>query len=118
MKTSVQDLLITGWAIVLVITVGVIAFHPSFKADDSSEALRLSGFTLFGTLAGIVLVRYVEQFGRMSARTRSVMLGIFVLCMIPLVFVMYVTFAMPWVALIILTLVYVRWKWSLAASSG
>ena len=118
MKTSVRDLLITGWMIIFVVTVGVISFHPSFKADDSSEALMLGGFTLIGTLAGVVLARYGEQIGRMSALTRKVTLAIFVFCIIPLAFVMYVTFAMPWVALILLTVLYVRWKWALVSSSG
>ncbi|MEE8047057.1 MAG: hypothetical protein V3T49_09455 [Dehalococcoidia bacterium] len=117
MTSSVRDLLITGWLIIFVITIGIMAFHPSFGTQSPAETARVIGFSLISTIAGVGLVRYTEILGRSSAVTRRFALGVFVVCMIPLVPVVLITFATPWAALIILTLVYIRWKWALVTSS-
>ena len=117
MRSSVRDLLITGWLIILVATIGVVAFHPSFSSQSSSETLKITGFALISTLAGVGLVRYTEILGRSSGRTRKITLAVFVICMLPLIPVAFVTFAMPWGALIVMSLIYVRWKWALVPSS-
>jgi hypothetical protein len=72
---------------------------------------------LISTLAGIGLIRYCELLGHSSSRSKKTALGIFTVCLIPLVPVMYVTFIMPWAALVILTLLYTRWRWALVPSS-
>jgi len=117
MSSSVRDLLITAWLIIFAVTIGVAIFHPSFETASVLETVRFSAYSLIATLAGIALIRYTEILGRSSSRFRKTSLVIFVVCMIPLLPVAYVTFAMPWAALVILTLVYVRWKWALVASS-
>jgi hypothetical protein len=118
MRSSARDLLITGWLIIFVVTIGVVAFHPSFVTQGSAETLKIVGFALISSLAGAGLVRYTEPLGRSSGRTRKFVLVIFVVCMLPLIPVVLVTFAMPWGALIIMSLIYVRWKWALVPSSG
>jgi len=102
MSSSVRDILITGWSIIFVITVGVIAFQPSFKDEGFSMALS------------VTLSRFTELLGRSSQKMKTSALVIFVVCMLPLIPVGLATFSMPWAALIIGTLVYVRWKWALA----
>jgi hypothetical protein len=116
MSTSVRDLIITGWAIIFAVTVGVLAFHPSFKEEGVASTLRIAGFALIAMTAGIFMTRFTELLGRSSARTRKIALGLFVVCMLPLIPVAIATFGMPWAALILVTLVYVRWKWALLAS--
>ena len=116
MHSSVKDLLITGWVIILVVTIGVVAFHPSFGTQSSAETLKIAGFALISTLAGVGLVRYTEILGRSSGRTRKITLVVFVICMLPLIPVVLVTFTMPWGALIVMSLIYVRWKWALVPS--
>lgn len=116
MRTSVRDLIITGWTIIFVVTVGVVAIHPAYRDEGLQGVLMFGGASLIGTLGGIGLIRFTELIGRSSSRSKAVTLGIFVACMIPLVPVMYFVFAMPWVAMIILTLVYVRWRWALVPS--
>ncbi|MBN4064958.1 hypothetical protein JYU04_04400 [Dehalococcoides mccartyi] len=117
MSTSVRDLLITGWAIVFAITVGVIAFHPSFKGDGWSAVAQTGGFALISTVAGIGLIRFTEMLGVSGSRFRKIALGLFIVSMLPLIPVALATFGMPWGAMIIVTLVYVRWKWALLAPS-
>jgi|TARA_B110000438_G_scaffold26088_1_gene24709 hypothetical protein len=114
MSSSVRDILITAWSIIFVITVGVIAFHPSFKYEGLTMTLRISGFALIATVAGVALARFTEILGRSSQKMKTSALVIFVVCMLPLIPVGLSTFSMPWAALIIGTLVYVRWKWALA----
>ena len=114
MRSSVRDILITAWSIIFVITVGVIAFHPSFKYEGLSMTLRISGFALIATGAGVALVRFTDFLGRSTQKMKTSALVIFVVCMLPLIPVGLSTFSMPWGALIISTLVYVRWKWALA----
>ncbi len=118
MSTSIRDLIITGWAIIFVTTVGVVIFHPSFKGEGMVTTLRVGGFALIATLAGIVLTRFTELIGRSSSRVKKTALVIFVICMLPLIPVVLATFGMPWGALIIVTLVYVRWKWALVSSTS
>jgi hypothetical protein len=118
MKTSVRDLLITGWLIIWVATAGVVAIHPSFQDEGFTSILRLAGLALIATVGGLVLTRYVEILGHSSAKSRKMALGLFVVSMLPLIPVALVTFTMPWAAMIILTLIYARWKWSLISSSN
>jgi hypothetical protein len=118
MRTSVRDLLITGWSIIFVVTVGVIAFHPSFKGDGLSVTLKIGGFALIATVAGVALARFTELLGRSSPLMKKSALVIFVVCMLPLIPVGLTTFSMPWAALVIVTLVYVRWKWALASPTN
>lgn len=100
----------------MVVTIGVVAFHPSFGTQSSAETLKIAGFALISTLAGVGLVRYTEILGRSSGRTRKITLVVFVICMLPLIPVVLVTFTMPWGALIVMSLIYVRWKWALVPS--
>jgi len=118
MSTSVRDLIITGWAIIFLVTVSVAAFHPSFKDDGLSAALRVAGFALIATIAGIALMRFTEVLGASSPKVRKTALGVFIVCMLPLIPVALATFGMPWGALILVTLVYVRWKWAIVSTSG
>jgi hypothetical protein len=115
MSSSVRDILITAWSIIFVITVGVIAFHPSFKGEGLSAILRIDGLALIATVAGVALARFTDLLGRSSQKMKTSALVIFVVCMLPLIPVGLATFSMPWAALIIGTLVYVRWKWALAS---
>jgi hypothetical protein len=118
MGTSVRDLIITGWTIIFLVTIGVVAFHPSFKGEGSDLVLRTGGFALIATLAGILLLRFTERIGVSSARTRKISLIVFMLCMLPLIPVALATFGTPWGVLILITLLYVRWKWALATTSN
>jgi hypothetical protein len=118
MKTSVRDMLITGWLVIFATTVGTVAFHPSFEDDGMEAVLRLGGMALIATIAGIGLVRYTKLLGRSPTLIRRLALGVFVVSMLPLIPVGVETFSMPWGALIILSLVYVRWKWALVPSSS
>lgn len=118
MSTSVRDLIITGWAVIFAITVGVVVFHPSFTSEPVINTLRIAGFALIAMLAGIGILRFTEILGRSSSRVKKIVLGIFIVCMLPLIPVGIATFSMPWAALIIVTLVYVRWKWALAQPAG
>lgn len=118
MVTSFRDLLITGWVIIFLITVGVIAFHPTLKGDGWNEVARIGGLAAIATLIGIVMTRFVELLGRTGRRIRKTALVVFVIGMLPLIPVGLATFAMPWGALILITLIYVRWKWALIPTSG
>jgi len=82
-------------------------------------ALSIGGFALIATIAGVTLSRFTELLGRSSQKMKmkTSALVIFVVCMLPLIPVGLATFSMPWAALIIGTLVYVRWKWALASPS-
>jgi len=117
MSSSVRDLIITGWAIIFAVTVGVIAFHPSFKDEGIASILLIVGFAFIAMMAGILMARFTELLGRSSARFRRISLGLFIIFMLPLIPVALATFGMPWAAMIIVTLVYVRWKWALIASA-
>lgn len=117
MRTSVRDLIITGWIIIFIVTVGVVAIHPAYQSRGLEGVLMFGGASLIGTLAGIGLTRYTELIGRSSTRAKTSTLVLFVACIIPLVPVMYFVSALPWAALIILTLVYVRWRWALVPSA-
>ena len=117
MRTSVRDLIITGWVIIFIATVWVVAIHPAYQGRGLQGVLMLGGESLVGTLAGIGLTRFTELVGRCSPRAKTATLGIFVVCMIPLAPVMYFVFALPWAALIIFTLLYVRWRWALVPSA-
>jgi hypothetical protein len=117
MSSSVRDLIITGWTIVFAVTVGVIAFHPSFKDEGILAVLQIVGFAFISMVAGVLLTRFTEILGRSSAKSRKIALGLFIVLMLPLIPVALATFGMPWGALILVTLVYVRWKWALIASA-
>ena len=106
LKTSFRDLLVTGWLIVFGVTVGVVAFHPAYQGQGSLGVLKLSGLAMVGVVGGVLLTINVNRLGSSSSRSRKSAL-------IP---VMYVTFASPWLVLIGLTLLYVRWKWALVAT--
>lgn len=112
LKTSFRDLLITGWLIIFAVTVGVVAFHPSYEDQGMSGVIRLGGLAAVGTLGGILLTRFVDLLGASSPRTRKTAMVLFLASWAALIPVMYVTFAMPWGALIVMTLLYVRWKWA------
>jgi hypothetical protein len=117
MKTSVRDLIITGWLVIFATTVGTVAFHPSFEGGGMESVLRLGGLALISTLGGVGLIRYTKLLGRSPTLVRRTALGVFVVSMLPLIPVALQTFSMPWGALIIVSLVYVRWKWALVSSS-
>ncbi|MCZ6539020.1 MAG: hypothetical protein O6922_04250 [Chloroflexi bacterium] len=112
LKTSFRDLLITGWLIIFGVTVGVVAFHPTYEGQGMSGVLRLGGLSAVGTLGGILLTRFVDLLGASSSRTRKTAMVLSLASWAALIPVMYVTFAMPWGVLIVLTLLYVRWKWA------
>ena len=77
--------------------------------------LRISGFALIATVGGVALARFTEILGRSSQKMKTSAMVIFVVCMLPLIPVGLSTFSMPWAALIIGTLVYVRWKWAVTS---
>ena len=116
MSTSVRDLIITGWAIIFAVTVGVIAFHPSLKDEGVASILLIVAFAFIAMMAGILMARFTELLGRSSSRTKKITLGLFIAFMLPLIPVALATFSMPWGAMILITLVYVRWKWALVTS--
>lgn len=113
LKTSFRDLLITGWLIIFAVTVGLVAFHSDYQDQGTSGALRVGGLAAVGSIAGILLTRYVNRLSYATSRSRKIALSLFVASMVALIPVMVVTFRMPWAALIVLTLLYVRWKWAL-----
>ena len=115
LKTSFRDLLITGWLIIFGVTVGVVAFHPSYEDQGMSGVIRLGGLAAVGTLGGILLTRFVDLLGASSPRTRKTAMVLSLASWAALIPVMIVTFAMPWGALIVMTLLYVRWKWAWSA---
>ena len=117
MVTSFRDLLITGWVIIFLTTVGVIAFHPTLKGDGWSEVTRIGGFAAIATLGGIVMTLFTDVLGRTGRQVRKTVLVVFVIGMLPLIPVGLATFAIPWGVLILITLIYVRWKWALIPSS-
>jgi uncharacterized membrane protein YeaQ/YmgE (transglycosylase-associated protein family) len=117
LKTSFRDLLVTGWLIIFGVTVGVVAFHPAYQGQGTLGVLELSGLTIIGVVGGVLLTIYVNRLGASSPRSRKIALALFVASAVALVPVMFVTFASPWLALIVLTLLYVRWKWALVSTS-
>ena len=116
LKTSFRDLLITGWVIVFGVTVGLVAIHPAYQGQGVLVALRLDGLSAIGSVGGILLTRFVDLLGASSSRTRKFALSLFVVSALALIPVMYVIFVTPWAVLIVLTLLYVRWKWVLLAA--
>ena len=106
MSTSLRDLLITGWLIILAVTVSVVIFHSDYQQEGGMADLRLAGLAAIGTVAGMLMVRYVDLIGNSSQRFRRIALVLFAACMVALIPVMVATFALPWGVLIILTLVY------------
>ena len=116
LKTSFRDLLVTGWLIVFGVTVGVVAFHPAYQGQGSLGVLKLSGLAMVGVVGGVLLTINVNRLGSSSSRSRKSALALFVASAFALIPVMYVTFASPWLVLIGLTLLYVRWKWALVAT--
>ena len=117
LKTSFRDLLVTGWLIIFGVTVGVVAFHPAYQGQGTLGVLELSGLTTIGVVGGVLLTIYVNRLSASSPRSRKTALALFVASEVALVPVMFVTFASPWLALIVLTLLYVRWKWALVSTS-
>lgn len=117
-NTSFRDLLITGWLIIFGVTVGVVAFHPAYESQGMAGVLRLSGLAAIGTLGGILLTRFVDMLGVSSPRTRKYAIVLSLLSWAALIPLMYLTFAMPWGVLIVLTLLYVRWKWAFTTVSS
>ena len=117
LKTSFRDLLVTGWLIIFGVTVGVVSFHPAYQGQGTLGVLELSGLTTIGVVGGVLLTIYVNRLGASSPRSRKTALALFVASAVALVPVMFVTFASPWLALIVLTLLYVRWKWALVSTS-
>ena len=113
LKTSFRDLLITGWVIVFGVTVWLVAIHPAYQGQGVLVALRLDGLSAIGSVGGILLTRFVDLLGASSSRTRKFALSLFVVSALALIPVMYVIFVTPWAVLIVLTLLYVRWKWAL-----
>lgn len=116
LKTSFRDLLITGWVIVFGVTVWLVAIHPAYQGQGVLVALRLDGLSAIGSVGGILLTRFVDLLGASSSRTRKFALSLFVASALALIPVMYVIFVTPWAVLIVLTLLYVRWKWVLLAA--
>ncbi|MCH7969663.1 MAG: hypothetical protein IH960_01305 [Chloroflexi bacterium] len=116
LKTSFRDLLITGWVIVFGVTVWLVAIHPAYQGQGVLVALRLDGLSAIGSVGGILLTRFVDLLGASSSRTRKFALSLFVVSALALIPVMYVIFVTPWAVLIVLTLLYVRWKWVLLAA--
>ena len=117
LKTSFRDLLVTGWLIIFGVTVGVVAFHPAYQGQGTLGVLKLSGLATIGVVGGVLLTIYVNRLGASSARSRKTALTLFVASAVALIPVMYVTFASPWLTLIVLTLLYVRWKWAFVSTS-
>jgi hypothetical protein len=117
MRTSVRDLIITGWALIFAVTVGIFFFHPSFTGEDITIVLRLIGFALIPTITGVGLMRFTEIVGRSSGFFRKFVLALFIIGMLPLIPVVLETFSMPWAGLIVITLVYVRWRWAVVPST-
>ncbi|MCI0873747.1 MAG: hypothetical protein J4N79_05715 [Chloroflexi bacterium] len=115
-KTSFRDLLITGWLIIFGTTVGVVAFHPGFQDQGTSGLLSLGGLAAVSTVGGILLTRFVDRLGQATSRARKIALVLFVASMVALIPVMFVLFVTPWAVLIVITLLYVRWKWALLAA--
>ena len=118
MRTSVRDLIITGWALIFAITVGIFFFHPSFIVEEITTVLRLIGLALIPTITGIGLMLFTEIVGRSSGFFRKFVLALFVIGMLPLIPVGLETFSIPWAGLIVITLVYVRWRWAVVPSTG
>jgi len=117
LTTSFRDLLITGWLIIFAVTVGLVAFQPEYRDQGTSGVLQLAGLAAVGTLGGILLTRFVNLLSQTTSRTRKIAMGLFVACMIALIPVMYVTgIRAPWAVLIVLTLLYARWKWAFVPS--
>jgi len=110
-------MLITGWLIIFGVTVGLVAFHSEYQDQGTSDGLRIGGLAAIGTVGGILITRFVDRLGASSSGTRKIALFLFVACALALIPVMYVIFITPWAVLIILTLLYVRWKWALAAAA-
>lgn len=117
LKTSFRDLLITGWLIVLGVTVLIVAFHSDYQEQGTSGALIFGGLSAIGTVGGMLLTRFVDRLGASSSRARKFALFLFVASALALIPVMYVMFVMPWAVLIVLTLLYVRWKWALVPAA-
>jgi hypothetical protein len=64
----------------------------------------------------VLLTINVNRLGSSSSRSRKSALALFVASAFALIPIMYVTFASPWLVLIGLTLLYVRWQWALVAT--
>ncbi|MDP6666852.1 MAG: hypothetical protein QF357_05570 [Dehalococcoidia bacterium] len=107
----------TAWLIIFGVTVGVVAFHPTYQDQGSSGVMRLGGLAAIATVAGILLTRFVERLAATSPRTRKTALVLFGASMAALIPVMFATFATPWLVLIALTLLYARWKWALTTAT-
>ena len=90
---------------------------PAYQGQGTLGVLELSGLTTIGVVGGVLLTIYVNRLGASSPRSRKTALALFVASAVALVPVMFVTFASPWLALIVLTLLYVRWKWALVSTS-
>ena len=114
--TSFRDLLITGWLIIFGVTVGLVAFHSDYQDQGTSDGLRIGGLAAVGSAGGILLTRFVNRLSYATPRARKIALLLFVASMIALIPVMIVTFRTPWAVLIVLTLLYVRWKWAFVAA--
>ena len=115
-KTSFRDLLITGWLIIFVVTVALVTFHSDYQGEGTSDSLRVGVLAGVGAVGGILLTRFVNRLSQATPRSRKIALGLFIASMVALIPVMFVTFATPWAVLIVLTLLYVRWKWAFVAA--
>ena len=116
LKTSFRDLLITGWLIIFGVTVGLIAFHSDYQDQGTSDGLRIGGLAAVGSVGGILLTRFFNRMSYATPPACKIAISLFVASMVALIPVMIVTFRMPWAALIVLTLLYVRWKWAFVAA--
>ena len=117
LKTSFRDLLITSWLIIFGVTTGMAAIHPAYRVQGLQDIAIFIGLPAIGMAGGILLTLYVNRLCQAASRTRKIALSLFVASMLALIPVMWVIFAMPWAALMVLTLLYTRWKWALVATT-
>lgn len=78
--------------------------------------LALMGLTALGTIIALVVLRITDSLSKRNGSSRKIALWAYFCAIVALVPVAYTSLIIPWIVLVIVTLVYVRWKWGWADS--
>lgn len=114
--SSVRNALMTAWVLLGIISIGLFQFHPDHSDRELSIVLSLMGLTVLGTVVSLVVLRVTDRLAKRNGPSRKLVLWAYFFAIVALVPVSYMSLIIPWIVLMIVTLVYVRWKWGWADS--
>jgi hypothetical protein len=106
----------TAWVLLGLVSIGLFQFHPDHSEREFNMVLALMGLTALGTIIALVVLRITDSLSKRNGSSRKIALWAYFCAIVALVPVAYTSLIIPWIVLVIVTLVYVRWKWGWADS--